>query len=97
MSGEFKSMTEIHNAVPAFAPTPIAWGTYASDSDVHFFLCSFHQMPEELPDVQRFSAQVAELHRMENRQQANTASLAQRSRATCPETTAGLTRGNNST
>jgi protein-ribulosamine 3-kinase len=63
MSGEFKSMTEIHNAVPAFAPIPIAWGTYASDPDIHFFLCSFHEMSEELPNVQRFSAQVAELHR----------------------------------
>ena len=65
MSGEFKSMTEIHNAVPAFAPTPIAWGTYVSDPDIHFFLCPFHVMSEELPDVQRFSTRVAELHKNE--------------------------------
>ena len=62
MLGEFKSMTEIHNAVPAFAPIPIAWGTYASDPDIHFFLCSFHKMSEELPDVQEFPGRVAELH-----------------------------------
>jgi protein-ribulosamine 3-kinase len=63
MSGEFKSMTEIHNAVSEFAPTPIAWGTYASDPDIRFFLCSFHEMSDELPDLQRSSARVAELHR----------------------------------
>ena len=62
MSGEFKSMTEIYKAVPPFAPRPIAWGTYVSDPDIHFFLCSFHEMSDELPDVQRFSARVAEMH-----------------------------------
>ena len=63
MTGEFRSMTEIHNTVPDFAPTPIARGTYASDPDIHFFICSFHDMSDELPDVQEFTAQVAELHR----------------------------------
>ncbi|CAF9917036.1 MAG: hypothetical protein HETSPECPRED_003080 [Heterodermia speciosa] len=62
MFGEYKSMVEINNAVPAFAPIPIAWGTYASNPDIHFFLCSFHEMSEELPDVQGLSARVAELH-----------------------------------
>lgn len=63
MYGEYESMTAIHQAVPSFAPTPIAWGTYASDPDIHFYLCSFHDMADGLPDVERFSAQVAELHR----------------------------------
>ena len=63
MSGELTSMTAIHTVLPSIAPNPIAWGTYASDPDIHFFLCSFHEMPNELPDVERFSAQVAALHR----------------------------------
>lgn len=63
MSGEFASMTAIHKATPHFAPLSIAWGTYALDPDIHFFLCSFHEMSDELPDVERFSASVAALHR----------------------------------
>ncbi|MDI1487169.1 MAG: hypothetical protein OHK93_006437 [Ramalina farinacea] len=63
MSGEFASMTAIHTALPSVAPTPIAWGTYVSDPDIHFFLCSFHKMSGELPEIERFSAQVAALHR----------------------------------
>ena len=63
MHGEFASMTAIHRAVPSFAPTPIAWGTYKSDPNIHFYLSSFDQMSDGLPDIQRFSARVAEMHR----------------------------------
>lgn len=63
MSGELASMTAIYNATPQFAPLPIAWGTYASDPEIHFFLCSFHEMSDELPDVERFAESVAALHR----------------------------------
>ena len=64
LSSELVSMTAIYKATPDFAPEPIAWGTYASDPDIYFFLCSFHEMSdEELPDIQGFSAKLAELHR----------------------------------
>ena len=63
MSGEFTSMTAIYNATPHFAPRPIAWGTYASDPDTHFFLCSFHEISGELPDIDRFCENLASLHR----------------------------------
>ena len=62
MSGELASMNAIHTALSTIAPIPIAWGTYASDPDIHFFLCSFHEMSDELPDVERFSSEVAALH-----------------------------------
>lgn len=62
VSGEFASMTAIHDAVPDFAPEPIAWGTYASDPNTHFFLCQFIDMTDELPDIQTFPAKLAEMH-----------------------------------
>ena len=52
MQGEYESMTAIHQAVPSFAPTPIAWGTYASDPEIHFYLCTFHEISDDLPDIQ---------------------------------------------
>ncbi|KAJ5682336.1 hypothetical protein N7462_005501 [Penicillium macrosclerotiorum] len=63
MKGEFESMTAIHNVVPDFVPKPMAWGTYESVPDTHFFLCEFREMTEELPDVHQFTACLAALHK----------------------------------
>lgn len=63
ISGEFKSMTTIHDVTPALVPRPIAWGSYSGLQDVHFFLCEFRRITEELPDVETFPARMAELHR----------------------------------
>lgn len=63
MSGEFVSMTALHNAVPNITPVPIAWGSYASDANVHFLLLSFVDMTDDIPDLQTFPAKVAELHK----------------------------------
>ena len=62
MSSELVSMTLIRNTVPDLAPLPIASGTYAADSDIHFYLCSFHDMKDDIPDIQDLAAKVAELH-----------------------------------
>jgi fructosamine-3-kinase len=53
----------MHAAVPDFVPHPIAWGTYASIPDVHFFLCDFHDMSDGLPDPHKFCVKLAELHK----------------------------------
>jgi protein-ribulosamine 3-kinase len=62
LRGEFASMTAIFQATADFVPTPIAAGTYASDRDVHFFLCSFVDMTDEVADVETLPAKLAELH-----------------------------------
>lgn len=62
MNGEFESMAAIHSLVPEFAPKPIAWGTYQTVPDTHFFLCEYREMTEELPDVHKFAARLAALH-----------------------------------
>lgn len=63
VSGEFASMTALHKTVPDLTPAPIAWGTYASDSNVHFFLCSFVEMTDDVPEIQTFIPKIAELHK----------------------------------
>ncbi|KAI1123704.1 Fructosamine kinase-domain-containing protein [Nemania abortiva] len=62
MSSEFHCMMKIHNIMPDFVPRPIAWGTYASIPNVHFFLCEFRDMTNGLPDVESFSEKVADMH-----------------------------------
>ena len=62
MSAELLSMTLIRKTVPDLAPLPIAWGTYAVDSDIHFYLSSFHDMTDDIPEIQPLATKVAELH-----------------------------------
>ena len=62
VSGEFISMTHLHQVIPASTPTPIAWGTYASNAEIHFFLCHFIDVIDEVPDIENFTTNVAELH-----------------------------------
>ena len=49
VSGEFCSMTALHNTIPDATPEPLGWGTYASNPKVHFFLCRFIDMVDEIP------------------------------------------------
>lgn len=62
VSGEFASMSSLHRAPPYIVPHPSAWGTYASDPNIHFFLCVFVDMDDDLPDVQKLARGLAELH-----------------------------------
>ena len=62
VSGEFVSMSTLHEALPAAVPRPIAWGTYTADSNVHFFLCEFVTMTDDIPDVEQLGEVLAELH-----------------------------------
>ena len=62
VSGEFVSMSSLHKTLPRLVPVPYAGGTYAADSTIHFFLCGFVDMTDDLPGVQELSALLAELH-----------------------------------
>jgi fructosamine-3-kinase len=56
-------MTSIHAVSPLLVPEPIGYGSYATLDDVHFFLCEFRNMTDELPDLDVFPGMMAELHR----------------------------------
>lgn len=62
VSGEFMAMQRIHAVKPHFVPQPIDWGTYEMCNDVHFLLCEFRQMQNQLPDIEPFARLMAELH-----------------------------------
>jgi protein-ribulosamine 3-kinase len=49
-------------AVPDLVPIPIAVGTYATDSDIHFYLASFVDMTDDVPELEQLPAKIAELH-----------------------------------
>jgi protein-ribulosamine 3-kinase len=52
-------MTAMHKMIPDSTPAPVALGTYVSNPNIHFFLCHFIDMIDEVPEVQSFVARVA--------------------------------------
>jgi protein-ribulosamine 3-kinase len=55
-------MKAIHTLLPDFAPKQIAWGTYQTIPDTHFFLCGYRDIIEERPDPHKFTARLAAFH-----------------------------------
>jgi protein-ribulosamine 3-kinase len=66
--GEYESMKALHNVSPDFAPHPLGHGTYESDPDMHFFICDFIEMANQLPDKTKFCSALADLHRKSTEQ-----------------------------
>lgn len=62
MNGEFESMKALHATLPEMVPRPIAWGTYESDSEIHFFLSDFHELDDQLCSLDTFPKLIAEVH-----------------------------------
>ena len=60
--GEYESMKMLHTISPDMVPLPIGFGTYESNEDVHFFLCEFIDLYDEVPDVVDFCKSIADLH-----------------------------------
>ena len=50
MHDEYESMSAIHILMPDFASKPMAWRTYKTMPDTHFFLCHFLEMINEMLD-----------------------------------------------
>lgn len=62
VESEYESMKAIYKVMPAFAPRPIAFGTYQSVPNTHFFLCEFHEILDDMPDPHKFTMSLSELH-----------------------------------
>ncbi|KAL8893846.1 MAG: hypothetical protein Q9192_004864 [Flavoplaca navasiana] len=60
--GVFESMEALHGASRELTPEPIAWGTFGQADHVHFFLCEFVDLTDDLPDVEVSMKMLAELH-----------------------------------
>jgi protein-ribulosamine 3-kinase len=62
LNGEFESTTSIHAVAGSFCPKPIAWGSFKSITNAHYYLCKFYELAEELPEPSDFCAKLATLH-----------------------------------
>lgn len=62
MHGEYESMKAIAKFNPNFAPHAIAWGTFASDPNLHFVISQFREMNREVPDMESTCSMLAGMH-----------------------------------
>ena len=63
LRSEYEGCSAIYPVVPDFVPRPVAWGTYRSDTNTHYYMAEFVPMIEEVPDPQSFCAVLAKLHK----------------------------------
>ncbi|KAJ1324156.1 protein-ribulosamine 3-kinase [Microdochium nivale] len=61
-AGEFASMHALYQVSPKFVPKPIGCGSYATDANIHFFVCELVDMTDDIPEIQAFCRNLAELH-----------------------------------
>ena len=63
VNGEYAAVEALHAISPNFLPKPIGVGTYKSAPNTHFFLSDYVDMIDEMPDMPKFCALVAKMHR----------------------------------
>ncbi|KAB5518255.1 hypothetical protein GE09DRAFT_1179087 [Coniochaeta sp. 2T2.1] len=63
MKGTIESEKAVHALIPDNVPTPLAWGTYRSKPDMHFYMCDFVEMSDDLPGAGKFGAVLASPHK----------------------------------
>lgn len=62
MEGTFESEKLVHSFAPDHVPKPLAWGSYKSIPNMHFYICEYIDMTDDLPNVRKFGSALAKLH-----------------------------------
>lgn len=52
--GEYASMKAMYNAPPEFVPWTLGCGSYASNPNIHLFICELVNITDEIPETQAF-------------------------------------------
>jgi protein-ribulosamine 3-kinase len=62
MKGAFEADQALYDCIPQRVPKPVAWGTYASEPNTHFYLCEYVEMYDEVPSANGWATAVSALH-----------------------------------
>jgi len=63
LRSEYEGCSTIYPVVPGFVPRPVAWGTYRSDTNTHYYITEFVPMVAEVLEPRSFCAVLAKLHK----------------------------------
>ncbi|KAK8034977.1 hypothetical protein PG993_009972 [Apiospora rasikravindrae] len=62
MEGTYVSEKLIHSFIPEHVPAPLAFGSYESIPNMHYYICDYVDMTDDLPDPAKFGQTLAKLH-----------------------------------
>ncbi|KAK8065604.1 hypothetical protein PG997_012351 [Apiospora hydei] len=62
MEGTYISEKLIHSFIPEHVPAPLAFGSYESIPNMHYYICDYIDMTDDLPDPARFGQTLSKLH-----------------------------------
>jgi hypothetical protein len=65
VEAEFASTTALYARAPDNVPEPCAYGCFASDPQRLFYIQTFRDVKDELPDVDAFLSVLVKLHQEE--------------------------------
>lgn len=62
MKGSYEAEFAFHSIIPEYVPKPLGWGSYSANRDIHFYLCEFVEMLDEVPSAEQWAVATAALH-----------------------------------
>ncbi|KAK2853296.1 hypothetical protein FQN49_005206 [Arthroderma sp. PD_2] len=64
IKGEFEATSHIHRVPGRFTPKPLAWGSFSTLQNTHYYICAFYKLQEvDLLDRAEFCKSLATLHK----------------------------------
>ncbi|KAI0973177.1 Fructosamine/Ketosamine-3-kinase [Xylaria arbuscula] len=66
LKGAFEAENALYEFVPEYVPRPVSFGTYMTQPDVHFYICDFVDMADEVPSPAAWAEAAATLHKRSN-------------------------------
>ncbi|KAI1368854.1 Fructosamine/Ketosamine-3-kinase [Xylaria arbuscula] len=63
MKGAFEAENALYDFIPEYVPRPVSYGTYMSRPDLHFYICDFVDLVEEVPSPTAWAEAAAALHK----------------------------------
>ncbi|TGJ85441.1 hypothetical protein E0Z10_g3295 [Xylaria hypoxylon] len=63
LKGAFEAENALYEFVPEYVPRPVSFGTYMTRSDLHFYICEFVDMVDEVPSPAAWAGAAAALHK----------------------------------
>ncbi|KAI0422329.1 Fructosamine/Ketosamine-3-kinase [Xylaria grammica] len=62
LKGAFEAENALYEFVPEYVPRPVSFGTYMTRPDLHFYICEFVEMVDEVPSPVAWAEAAAALH-----------------------------------
>ncbi|KAI0428171.1 Fructosamine/Ketosamine-3-kinase [Xylaria sp. FL1042] len=63
MKGSFEAENALYEFIPEYVPRPVSYGTYMTHPDLHFYICDFVDLVDEVPSPAQWAEAAVALHK----------------------------------